>query len=102
MGYWEEKENYEKGKKLRTKCPVNKNVEIIWKSNGLENVCSFSGRSNCKKCIAKGDYPKKNYSKGNYKGEDLGLTEKFDLAGKMKDFSSSVVNTLFSTKPKKR
>ena len=61
MGYWEEKRKYKEETTKKVKCPKNPKVEIIWKQSPwyLEPVCSFSGHPNCKKCIKKGDYPKK-------------------------------------------
>ena len=59
MGYWEEKEEYERPKIVKSKCPKNPKVEVVWKDDGGGSLmCSYSGRYNCKKCIAKGDYPK--------------------------------------------
>lgn len=42
-------------KEARIKCPMKPKMEVIWVA---DSYCSFSGRSTCKKCIKKGDYPK--------------------------------------------
>lgn len=44
---------------VKSKCPKNSKVEVIWKHNEWHSspVCSYSGTENCKKCIEKGNYP---------------------------------------------
>ena len=60
-------ENETSDKYEKMKCPKNPKVEVMWKKEGaldwnfqIKAICSFSGHPTCKKCIKKGDYPKKN------------------------------------------
>lgn len=47
----------------KSKCPKNPKVEVVWKpkEEGLGGgiVCSYSNETNCRKCIERGEYPKK-------------------------------------------
>ena len=64
MGFWDKfhevNVNINKDEIVKSKCPKNSKVEVVWKPEPWFGIlsCSYSGFQECSECIKKEKYPK--------------------------------------------